>query len=101
MSLPKCSELGVVAFNHEALQVAPLTAVDNSSLDQMIAAIEQPEPGQTTLFDGFDRSEHAWLSARLDRPRWALEARTLALSLALEQQGRAGLWASFILAASP
>lgn len=65
----------------------------------MIAAIEQPSSHASTLLDGLDRSEHAWLAARLDRPSWALEARTLALSLALEQQGRAGVWASFVMQA--
>jgi hypothetical protein len=65
----------------------------------MIAALEQPRHDPHPLLDGLDRSEHAWLSTRLDRPSWALEARTLALSLALEQQGRAGVWASFVMAA--
>lgn len=65
----------------------------------MIAALEQPRHDPHPLLEGLDRSEHVWLSARLDRPSWALEARTLALSLALEQQGHAGVWASFVMQA--
>lgn len=65
----------------------------------MIAGIEQPSATPSELLDAIDRSGHAWLAARLDRPRWAVEARSLQLALALARQGRPGLSLSFTMQA--
>lgn len=65
----------------------------------MIPAIEQPDPQPSPLLGSVDRSAHAWLAATLDRPHWAIEARSLVAAIDLERQGRAGLWADFALTA--
>jgi hypothetical protein len=65
----------------------------------MIAAVEQPDSQAGTLIAAIDRRAHAWGAATLDRPSWAVEARSLVAAVDLERKGRAGLWIDFTMSA--